>query len=259
MSQAPSLVRPTLACGSCGFFHSSLLVLRPAKSEVLQIVKVVVWPVVAALGLFLFRKPLRRFLSGLGQRITKLSVFHVDIQLAEVTTSPLALSDFTMPGEDLSGGEFSPSYIEDLLKQIRTDAPPCYFIVDIGEGKHWLISRVFLFTYVLWKIGAIRCVVFVERRAQYKKRLLGVASPAMVCSAIGKKYDWFDSARTAAWALKKDEFDKGDIDFSLSKVHRAVSSPFRSLSDRSGGSLGEALYEGEGHTEIRITRGTRQV
>src|SRR5262249_46981675 len=92
-----------------------------------------------------------------------------------------------------------------------SDAPARYFVVDIGTGRRWLMSRVLLFTFVLWKIGAIRCVVFVERRDQYMQRFLGIAPPDVLCSVIGAKYPWLDQALVAAWALKTEAFEPNDL------------------------------------------------
>lgn len=76
-------------------------------------------------------------------------------------------------------------------------------MVNIGVGRSWLISRLLLFTFVPWRIGAVHCVVFVETRDGRNNRLLGLASPPSVCNILGKTYPWFDEALVVAWPGSK--------------------------------------------------------
>jgi hypothetical protein len=168
------------------------------------IMKILAWPVVVAWGLFAFRVPLSRFIRDLGGRITKFSAFHVEVELAAITTPSLPLAELVVTGEDVTGGPVMPTTITELLKRIRDDASPCYLLVDIGEGKRWLISRLFLFTLVLWRIGAIRCVVFVDSIPFYARRFLGIAEPERVCKALGLKYSQFSDARDASWVAVRE-------------------------------------------------------
>jgi hypothetical protein len=126
--------------------------------------------------------------------MTKVALFHVEIELASVTTPPLALPDLVSFAGDVTRGTFTSTTIMELLRRIQEDAPRPYLLVDIGDGSRWLASRLFLFSFVLWRIGAIRAVVFVETRGEYVQRLLGVALPDRVCAVLEKKYTWFRDA-----------------------------------------------------------------
>src|SRR5262249_36000780 len=122
------------------------------KNEIIEGIKIFVWPFVVGAGLWFFRQPLARFLEGLGQRATKFSAFNISIELTAVTSPPLSIPDLgpAVQGEDLvNGGHVYPTTIDALLSRVQEDAPPSYLLVDIGNGKRWLVSRLLLFTFVL--------------------------------------------------------------------------------------------------------------
>src|SRR5437879_6284773 len=54
-------------------------------SQLTELAKILVWPVVVALGLVAFRGAIRQFLAGIAQRVKKLSAFHLEVELVELT------------------------------------------------------------------------------------------------------------------------------------------------------------------------------
>jgi hypothetical protein len=171
-----------------------------------------------AFAIAMFRRPFARMLEGVSRRVAKLSIFDVSIELVSVTTRPLSFADINIPIDDLAHGNFTTTTITDLVDRIRQDGPPYFLVVDIGDGRRWLISRLLLFTFVLWRIGAVRCVVFVETSGECTQRLLGVATPELICAKLGGKYPWLDRALVAAWSDKKTSFQRED--------ERNVDSPY---------------------------------
>jgi hypothetical protein len=131
-----------------------------------------------------------------------LSVFDVSIELATVTRTPVPLYGPHLEPDAVMQGTFFSTSIGELVDKIQADTRPYYLLVDIGDGRRWLISRLLLFTFVLWRIGAVRCVVVVETSGAYTKRLLGIALPQMVCAALGRQYPWFDKALVTAWSAE---------------------------------------------------------
>jgi len=171
-----------------------------SKKEWVEVVKAAFWPAVVAIAIALFRRPFARMLEGFGSRVAKLSAFNVSIELASVTTRELAVHKIDIDVDELTQGIMTGSYFQILMARIRQDERPSFLVVDIGDGKRWLISRLLFFTFVLWRIGRVRCVVFVETGGEYRQRLLGVATPEKVCDALGSKYPWLDRALVAAWS-----------------------------------------------------------
>jgi len=172
--------------------------------DLVELIKAIAWPLVIAVTLIAFRKPLTRFIEELGKRTTKLSAFDFSIEFATVPSPPAPWSDPTMyESSNLIGGNVTSTTIMELFQRIRDEkSSPTwqYLIVDIETGKRWLISRLFLFTVILRYMLGLRCVVFVETRRAYRMRLLGIANPELVRVALAERYPWLDEALVKAWS-----------------------------------------------------------
>ncbi len=167
----------------------------------IELISAIAWPVVAAVALFVFRKPFARFIEELGKRTTKFSAFDVAIEFSTVPSPPLVpWSDPTIyESSNLIGGDVTSTTIMELFQRIHDDTNWHYLVVDIGNGRRWLISRLFLFTAIFRYMRGLKCVVFVETTNQHRKRLLGIADPERVRVALANKYPWFDQALVHAW------------------------------------------------------------
>ena len=162
------------------------------SKDLVELVRVLAWPVAVAFGLLLFRRPLSQFFEQVAGKISKVSVFKVAIELATVPSAPTPWLD---PGifavTELFGGVVTASTIRALFERIRDDMSWNYLIVDLEGGRHWLESRLYLFTTILQQMGGLRCVVFVETRPSCYQRFLGIARPNDVRGALAKKCPWF--------------------------------------------------------------------
>jgi hypothetical protein len=171
--------------------------------DLVELLNVIAWPAVVGVALLVFRKPLALLVEDLGKRATRLSVFEVSIELATVPSPPAPWEDPTIyESSTLIGGGVTSTTIMELFKRIREDAawPRWqYLIVDVGNGRRWLISRLFLFTVILRHMAGLRCVVFVETKDEHRRRLLGIASPEGVRSALASRYPWFEEALVRVW------------------------------------------------------------
>jgi hypothetical protein len=163
----------------------------------LDLVNALAWPLVAVLALILFRGPLVQLLGEIIRRTRKVSVYQVSIELATV---PLMRPPWVNPNIDvrqLSSANLIDSYtitlFEELSKMAKT-APADCAIVDLGAGKEWLSSRLFLFALVLGEAIGVRAFVFLETSTT-RKAFLGVASPRAVWKALAAQHHpWFENA-----------------------------------------------------------------
>ena len=171
----------------------------------IELLDAIVWPVVAVVALFVFRKPLTGFVEEIGKRATKFSVFDVAIEFTTMPNPPqVPWSDPAFSeGTNLICGNVTSTTIMELFQRIRDDTHWQYLIVNIGSGKRWLISRLFLFATIFRYMSGLKCVVFVETTNEYHKRLLGIADPDRLRAVLAKKYPWLDHALMGAW-LKQD-------------------------------------------------------
>ncbi len=159
------------------------------------LLNVVAWPLVVGIALVLYREPLSKFIAGLGQRVTKLSAFDVSIELAALPAPPSPWSDPSIPDSSaMLGGEVFSTALMTLFDRIKADKHWDYLIVDVKDGRYWFVSRVFIFTVFLHAMRNLKCVVFVQTKGGYRRRLLGVAAPEAVRAQFGQAFPWLERA-----------------------------------------------------------------
>jgi hypothetical protein len=160
-----------------------------------ELLNVVIWPLVVGIALFLYRKPLSKLLAGLGRRVTKLSAFEISIELAALPAPPSPWFDLNIPqSSEMRGGEVSSTALMELFTHIGAEEPWDYLIVDIKDGRFWFVSRLFIFTVFLQAMRGLKCVVFVQTSGENRRRLLGLASPEAVRTALGQAFPWLERA-----------------------------------------------------------------
>lgn len=99
------------------------------------------WPIAAIAIALAFRKPLGHFLSGLAGRVTKLSAFKVELELA---TAPNAASGPLL--DDIRSATTLASIADStrmMLEQAQSTMPADYAVIDLGAGEEWLTSPVY--------------------------------------------------------------------------------------------------------------------
>jgi len=166
-----------------------------------KLLAAVAWPAAVTGAAVMFRKDLPRFLEVLARRATKVSAFHLSIDLATVpefapTWSGPNLSDVRQPGP---ADEFS-SAATALFEELKKDEASDYAVVDLGAGDKWLTSRLFIFAIMLHRMRGLRCFVFLETGAGVSRQFIGTCSPVDVRWALARKYPWLEDAFATAYA-----------------------------------------------------------
>jgi hypothetical protein len=160
------------------------------------------WPIAALAIALVFWRPLSA-LIGSG-RITKFSFFNVGIELTPATSAtdtPL-LNDVR---------DADPAYISDssamLRDQVQLNTPAHFAMIDIGVGKEWLTTRLYVAAIMLSRMRSVKVFVFVETVGSTRRRFIAVAPLAELRWSLARKYSWLE----AAWnrALQK-VFPPGD-------------------------------------------------
>lgn len=161
----------------------------------IELLNVVIWPLVVGIALFLYRKSLVSIITGLGHRVTRFSAFDVSIELAALPKPPLPWSGPNIAeGSEMTGGVANNSAFMTLFEGIEANQPWDYMIVDVKDGRFWLISRVFIFTFFLQAMRGLKCVVFVQTSGENYRRLIGISSSEAVRAVLGKAFPWMGKA-----------------------------------------------------------------
>jgi hypothetical protein len=179
------------------------------------ILTAIVWPVFAGIVLILifkYRQNIGPFIKEL--KVSKLSVGPVSVELAEakgfepdLTTESYSF-DFDLRHE--LGTLVAESENPAMWKLIEQADTKDFAIFDLGSGKNWLSSRLFLFTIVLHHLYHLKSIVFLSTKDGVSNHFLGIAEPEQVRYALGKRYDWFENAigkaYEASWKMYHGHF-----------------------------------------------------
>ena len=86
-----------------------------------------------------------------------------------------------------------------LLENIQQPGPSDYAVIDLGEGRNWLTTRLFLVSILLKRMRGLRTLVFVETRDNIEQRFVGLGSPSLVRWRFAREYPWLEHAFAQAY------------------------------------------------------------
>jgi hypothetical protein len=153
-----------------------------------EIAKALAWPIAVLLAALVFRKPLSAFLGTIGGRISKFKVFNLELELASAasaTSTPL-LDDIRSVA---NSAELSDSSRQ-MIKQVQVGTPADYAIIDIGAGREWLTSRLYVAAAMMERMRRVQVFVFVESMPGVERRFVALASLRQVRWTLAQKHPW---------------------------------------------------------------------
>ena len=158
--------------------------------SVVELVKALAWPIVALVIAGGFRRPIAQFVSALGSRITKLSLFKVELVPASAATITPLLDDIRTAT--------NPAAISDssrmMLEQVQSGTPADYALVSLGQGEEWLTSRLYIAAVMMERMRGVKAFVFVERTSTTERRFVAVAPVRQLRWALSRRYPWLEAA-----------------------------------------------------------------
>jgi hypothetical protein len=150
-----------------------------------------IWGFIALVALIIFRKPIARFLSTVGGRLSKISVAGIELELAKTPSARLS-SDASSFGSMDSQRLASDSYSQTLKNALQgRPVPHSYATIDLGTGKSWLISRLFIFAVMLHLVRGVRCFVFVSDIGGLRQ-YVGTIAVEDIRWTLARLYPWLE-------------------------------------------------------------------
>ena len=160
--------------------------------SVVELVKALAWPIVALVIAGGFRRPIAQFVGALGSRITKLSLFKVELELV-----PASAATITPLLDDIRTAT-NPAAISDssrmMLEQVQSGTPADYALVSLGQGEEWLTSRLYIAAVMMERMRGVKAFVFVERTSTTERRFVAVAPVRQLRWALSRRYPWLEAA-----------------------------------------------------------------
>jgi hypothetical protein len=165
---------------------------------VVDLLSALAWPAVVAFALYLFRRPLIEFLAQIGRRASKLSVYQISVELAILPELSSSWSIGSADVRQLTSSQVFDSPSGELFEELLKPGMVDYAVVNLGSGREWLTSRLFIFAVILGAVTRLRAFVFVENSGGVRRRFLGIAAPSSVQRALATHYPWLEEARLRA-------------------------------------------------------------
>jgi hypothetical protein len=162
------------------------------NSLLVELVKALAWPIVTLVVAAIFRRSLGTFLTALGSRITKLSLFKVELELVPAKPAS-AVPLFDDIRSAANAAEISDSS-NMMLEQVQSGTPADYAEIALGTGEDWIISRLYIAAVMMERMRGLRCFVFVERASMTERRFVAIATVAQVRWALACKFQWLEAA-----------------------------------------------------------------
>jgi hypothetical protein len=180
------------------------LVIASVLGGIADIITALAWPLLIGAVVWFLRDPVRalaRRVSGSAERVS-IGAQGLSIELASaVETVPseaaTALGGIRVP-------EPAPRVVDSaamtMFAQLQTEAPAPYLVVDLGDGKEWLSSRLFVFAILLRAMRQTRTLVFVDTQGGVRGRFVGLASNVQIRWALARAYPWLEADYAEAYS-----------------------------------------------------------
>jgi hypothetical protein len=93
-----------------------------------------------------------------------------------------------------------------FVLQLTNKGTADYAVVDLGNGKKWLSSRIFIMTILYHLMKGVKGIVFLESTEITRKKNVGWAEPQKIVNAFTRRYNWFGEEYIKAYlSLTIDE------------------------------------------------------
>jgi hypothetical protein len=164
-------------------------------TDVADLVSAIAWPAVAVVLVVILRVPLRTLVERVGSSARSVSIgpggVSVDFGAAVTPVAPpssTVLDDLRSPAPQLMD-----SGADTMFEQLAREEPAPYLLVDLGEGREWLTSRLYLLASLLVSMRRTRALVFVEAHAGVRGHFVGIAPAQEVRWALARAQPWLEA------------------------------------------------------------------
>jgi len=180
--------------------------------EVTDLIRAIAWPLVVVVTVIVARRQIAEVAKALTGRVSRISVFGVDLEIAHVEALDTDASDlFTAIREPIEAGSFRAragavpaSYVGTLQDLIRQGQRADYAVIDLGDGERWLTTRLYLFAAMLhWALSVERFVFIETTPIGERSHLVGHAATDEICQALASRFPWLALAFAQATSVSR--------------------------------------------------------
>lgn len=156
------------------------------------------WPATIFLLLIVYRDTLSGFLAVISQRASEINIGSwASFKLPILTETPLdqEVSDF----RQIEGNVVTESYKTELFKQFRSSRKDEYAVINLGEGREWISSRLYIFALMLQRMKSLKFIVFLQTGGPTSV-YVGAANIDRARWGLASRQPWLEAAFARAYA-----------------------------------------------------------
>jgi hypothetical protein len=190
------------------------------------------WPIVIAIIFLRYKDAITNISTSLASRVTKLEFAGVSLDLAkEATAKPYVLdlpkfvNEFDLAHEGTST-DLNDDSTRTFLKKLAETGTADYAIINLGTGKEWLTSRLYIMAILFARIKGLKALVFVETMNNLRGRYVGWAESEKVRWAMANHYPWLERAYAAAYqhTLEVEKYLEGNANGKVEELFSSIAS-----------------------------------
>lgn len=162
--------------------------------QFIDLLSLVIWPLFIAILLFIFRNYLFTIINS----IKKISFAGIELSFLKAkafTKNQKFIGDRLNEIGNMTNFQNLQSDISFLIDSSENINEVDYVIIDLGDGKNWLTSRLYLVSILFKEIKRMKCVVFVKSDKKGTQiKFLGYAIPDDIRLALNLSYKEYEPA-----------------------------------------------------------------
>ena len=173
------------------------------KLDIAGILSSIMWPLVILVTLLAYRGELPKLMQSLLGRLKKVELPWLSLELTMVQAFAPDLAGGPL-SVDLRQGSvaavFSSSFSQGIMAPFEQQGSADYAEVNLGAGKEWLSSRIFIMSILFARLKGARSIAFLETSGGTRRRFVGYANCEDVRWALARIHPWLENAYSHAYA-----------------------------------------------------------
>ena len=172
--------------------------------DVAATISSVLWPLVVLVTLVVYRHKISSLIAGILSRVKKLEFAGVSLELAEVEelSTQWLVKSGGLDLRSLSAGlEVFESTKANILAQLDQPITGDYAVIDLGEGREWLSSRLLILSVLFDELRGLKAMVFVDSKDELTRRYLGWIDPKKLARILADRFPKLEAALSIARSI----------------------------------------------------------
>src|SRR5215211_7926049 len=196
--------QPRRAYAGCRTMAGSAAVTASVVGDVADLISVIIWPALIVGVLWFLREPVSAFAARVGSSAQRVTVGAQGLSVALSSAIETVPRQSATALAGVRAPDPAPRVVDSaamtMFAQLEQEEPAPYLVVDLGAGREWLTTRLYIFSSLLRATRRTRTLSFVETAGGVRGRFTGLASTERVRYALAHAYPWLEAHYADAYA-----------------------------------------------------------